>query len=437
MDVTKKGTKFTLPKKGIEHRVLGWKERTTSYRDHHAGNWVSFGKKVYQGKTWVLYEKSYYAGSMYWMSPLDKMESLLNIKKTNMATKMTAVAAATAKAFPKIALKTGMPISGTGIKGDAIIVKEGNTVFICSNSTTLDGSAPIKKYGFKYGWTLRNRGTTTVDLTYSGRFSSIKLGAVPVAKKAVKTPVKKAAKTTTGKTEFVNSFGVVGSKTLLKAFAEEAVAAGWNHDKSTSAAGYPDLYFTTTHDGVSPAFSFRADGVKSVKPAPFKLPAQWDAAIKAMKEKKVVTKFPIYCIAKGNCSNQYTKGRIYKITKEHKGTYFTATDDNGSTTNGWGKEQFTLSTEKAFKAQAPLFVPIKTLGGWSVSVSRASVPGYGTAGIPVICIGCTDSQEVYTKKSLASLLYALKSCGPVTHGLRGVKMDVKTVETLIQMLDKA
>lgn len=427
MDLTRKGTKFTLPKKEIEHRVIGWKERITSYRDHHDGDWVSFGKIVYQGKTWVLYERTHYAGSMYWMSPLDKMESLLKIKKTNMATKMTAVAAA--KAYPMAKLKTGMPISATGIKGNAIIVKELGSVYICSNSSTLNGSEPADKHGFKYGWCLSSG--TKIDLTYGRRFSNIKLGAVPVAAKTVKAPVKKAA----GKGEFVNSFGVVGSKTLLKAFGEEAMAAGWNHDKSTSAAGYPDLYFTTTDDGVSPAFSFRADGVKSVKPAPFKLPAQWDAAIKAMKEKKAVAKFPIYCVAKNSCGNQYTKGRIYKITKEFDGVYFTATDDQGSTTNGWGKEQFTLSTEKAFKAQAPLFVPIKTLGGWSVSVSKATVPGY--AGIPVICIGCTDSQEVYTKKSLASLLYALKSCGPVTHGLRGVKMDVKTVETLIQMLDKA
>ena len=409
----KKGDIIKIPSRKLHWNVVGSDNRDDFDTMLAGRKFQCYGVK---GK-YTLFDRPAYKGTCYYKI----LTTDLSSKTTNM-TKTTAVTATKAKAFPRAELKTGMAFSCKQIPGPAIIVLEGNHTYICHNRASWEGGAPVNKQGFKYGWSLS--GITKVDLTYGGQFKAIKLGA-PVAKKAVKTPVKKAATTK----EFVNTFGVVGSKTLLKAFAEEALAAGWKKEGTLTFVSYKDLYFKAD------AQFFREDGLGG-SITTYKLPAQWDAALKAMKETKAVVKFPIYCTCTANCAGQYTKGRIYKITREDRGTYLTAFDDKGSTANGLGKSNFTLSTEKAFLAQAPLFVPIKTLGGWTVTVRTATVPGYESTRIPVICIGCTDSKQVYTKTSLESLLTALKTCGAATHP-RGVKMDVKTVETLIEMLNKA
>lgn len=349
----------------------------------------------------------------------------INIKTEKMATKK--LTKAQAVVFPVSSLKEGMTFDSKELKG-VIAISATKTIHVVHNGSAYHGSAPHPMpTGYKHGWQL-NITKNTVDLTYSGQFSGITLGT---AKKA--TAVK-------GEGAFSNSFVVTGSKPLIKAFIEEATAAGWKWRGPKFASKgntYDSLYFVHKGDSIHEGCHFRADA-QTAHTKKYALPGGWDGAIAAAKAKaKAVAKVPEYVTCTTGVGGQFTKGRIYKTTKESFGVYYIAKDDSGSTTNGMDKSNFVPATEAAFKKQRPLFVPTTRVGGYTVSVRTFTQAPYGA--VNMIGIGCYDSQQIYSLAALETILCILKTkkVGDIEHCDRGVRFNVEIVTNLIKTLKAA
>jgi len=171
--------------------------------------------------------------------------------------------------------------------------------------------------------------------------------------------------------KFKNTFGVVGTKALIKAFAVEAELLGWKFDSVNR---------TKEDIGVSPKnlwFCASDNKTLSLKPghywcdeatnAQYTLPQDWELALKAASEvvedkPKVVV--PEY--AKCNKTGGYydvTEGKIYKVIKFEENynglNRITITNDNGKDEgignvfpgNGAQHTDFVLSTKEAYDAQ--------------------------------------------------------------------------------------
>lgn len=301
------------------------------------------------------------------------------------------------KAFPRSSLKTGMSFNCTQIKNGQLVIK-GEDAHIVHNVSKYDGGKPRPMpKGFRYGWSLGS--SSKVDLTYRGKFTNISVGA----------PAKEAV-VTEGKGGFKNSFRVKGTKSLLRAFAEEAKLAGWKQQGGEDAS---ILFFNAGPDSGLKSQSFwwaaNAGGKKT-----YTLPKDWETAIKAAKEKGVTTPaIPAYVKCIIGAAGQFTVGRFYKTNKgPDDGTYYIAKDDIGSITNGLAKSCFVAATEVAFKAQGPL---------WK----------------PAIRIGCNESRQLYTKQSLITLLCVMKQygAGKTKHCHEEVTFSPNMVRKFIKMLD--
>lgn len=410
----KKGSTFILPSKKITVWIKGWEN--IEQRDCRGKQQV-FGFIKKDGQTWVQFESPSYALGNYWHTPLSELELLLNIKTTKMTkttTKMTTIPAVKAKKFPQDKLVNGQAISIGAVSG--VICKEAGNVYVCTNSARFEGSTPTKlPVGYKNGWTLG--GYPNVDLT-CGKTGVVKLGP---------------AKAVAGEEQFCNTFTVMGSKGLLKAFAEEAIELGWKQHGKVDFTSYKNLYFHAAGDIIMKGQMFREDGINGG--TSYMLPLQWDLALSAAKQKKAVSVIPDYIKAIASSTN-ITKGRFYEVIAGSSASIYKFKDDAGKL-NGWGAENFVAATKTAFTAQKPLFVPLKYIGDWAVKIKTATVTGYDS--IPVICIGCTDSQQVYTKESLKTILCTMTVADKKTvrHCDRAVTFTPDMVKTLIKMLEMA
>lgn len=405
MDFTKKGTKFKLEEQKITHRVVSWKDEEPSLKEAFSGEWQTFGTRQYKGQTWVLFDCLEYGGKNYWSVPLDELNAIFNktIEKT-----MKKITAIKAKKFPVSELKTGMEFSSTQLKGQ--IVLQGNNVFIVHNVGSREGGRPsIMPKGFKYGWNL-GYSVTHTDLTYGGQFSNIQLGGE-----------------TTEKTAFKNSFVVTGSPALIKAFKEEAIVAGWTFKGPATSATYKAFYFCHKGDEVYSGAHFRLDG-EAACAKKFSLPAQWDLAVKAVgekeKEKLEYLKFNV----NGQEAEGLVKGRTYKITKTGGLYAYMVIGDNGENT-GVEEGEYVPGTKAEFDSQKAY---VGHIGGFKVNIQTVKIRGYND--MKVACIGCKDSEQVYTVGALETLRDVMNSKGlkKAENNNEGVEFTIEQVEALLE-----
>lgn len=407
MDLTKKGTLFTIPKKTLTYGNVCWGSLSFSKDTNRAGKQKVFGTKKIKGETWVLYDFPSYLGSDYWMSPLEELNLLLNIK--NEEKTMTKITAAKAKTFPFSQLKTGRAFYSqqTG-KGEIVI--EGNSVYIVHNNVAYKGSRPMKANGFPYGWCLSSAYSPKVDLTYKGKFGDIQLGDVV-------------------EEQFKNSFLVKGTPALIKAFKEEALEAGWTFKGAATSAIYKSLYFCHKGDSVQSGAHFRLDGEACSKV--FILPGQWDLAIKAMKEKEAKKEVKVEYIKfnkDGQEEDGLVKGRTYKVVRKLSENVYEVISDNGETIEAWEGE-WSVGTKADFDSQK---VYVGHIGGYKVNIQTVKIRGYHD--MKVACIGCKDSEQVYTVGALETLRDVMKSKSlkKAENEGEGVEFTLEQVEALLE-----
>ena len=408
MDLTKKGTLFTIPTKPLTYSNICWGSASSEKNTNRAGKQKVFGTKKIHGKTWVLYDFPSYVGSDYWMSPLEELNLLLNIK--NEEKTMKKITAVKAKKFPVSELKTGMKFFSTQT-GEGQIVLQGGTVFIIHNHpiNAHGGKPDTMPKGFLYSWNLGRY--MPIDLTYSGKFTNIQLGGEIIEK-----------------TAFKNSFVVKGTPALIKAFKEEALEAGWVFKGAATSTTYKNLYFCHKGDSVHSGAHFRLDGEACSKI--FTLPGQWDLAIKTMKEKEVVKEKLEYLKfnVTGQESDGLVKGRTYKITKTGGTFTYEVMGDNGETI-GVEEGEYVPGTKAEFDSQKAY---VGHIGGYKVNIQTIKIRGYNT--MKVACIGCKDSEQVYTVGALETLRDVMNSKGlkKAENNDEGVEFTIEQVEALLE-----
>ena len=251
----------------------------------------------------------------------------------------------------------------------------------------------------------------------------------PVKKEIVKKVIEKE--------RFENSFGVNGKLSLLKAFAEEAVKAGWKQQKAPIINGL--LYFNAQANNILPNLQKgHFWGINRCTTIQYSLPQQWDLAIQAMTEK--VRNIPEYieCISLGgNTTDEesgFVKGRIYKTNLETSTVDCYCVDqDSDGEPNGWNSSNFKPSTGKKFLEQPPLFVPIINLGLFDVRVEKIQGDRYGTQN--VISIGCKESGQFYSKASLETIKEVM--CEKEVVHSQGVKFTKEIIDNLIKQIKYA
>lgn len=64
IDLTKRGTLFTIPRKSLTYRCLFW-ETTVEKDTKRTGKHKVFGTRKYEGEIWVDYEYPAYTGESY------------------------------------------------------------------------------------------------------------------------------------------------------------------------------------------------------------------------------------------------------------------------------------------------------------------------------------------------------------------------------------
>ncbi len=417
------GDIITIPGKELLGRVKSWGNiKDCDISMYISGKQKIFGFVEYKEKEYVQVENQYYSGDNPWMVQREALEKLLNIqtKTTNMAIKNP-------KSVLRSSLKNGTKLTSTQCKNMAIHIDSGKCMYIVHTSTSAHGSkpSPMPK-GYTYSWSL-GVGTTNVDLTCNGVFTSIALAG--------------------GETKFKNSFCVKGSRAIVKAFQEEAVEAGWKMQMANT--GQLGLVFNGSLKEVS--------GIKGQQCYPstatygtktFNLPGDYTAALAFAKETEAIpieAPIPEYveCLKDSAGSNPaFHKGRIYKVnvkdTKDCDGEEICVDESDDGDYDSWNKVNFKPSTEDAFDEQSPVLYNI--MGNPIVIIKQAINKGgknYGT--IPLACIGCVDSQQVYSLGALETLRDTLEThCkGKGTHEGEGVDFTQEQVETLIDMLENA
>lgn len=274
-------------------------------------------------------------------------------------------------------------------------------------------------------WVKFERPNYSLVTPWMARISEIQ--TEPVKKEVVKKIVKNES--------FKNSFRVRGKLSLLKAFAEEAVKAGWKQQEATTLNEI--LYF----NGRTKGQTLREGhfwGANSCTTAQYSLPLEWDQAIEAMTEKAPNIPEYIECISfGGNITDEesgFVKGRIYKTNLETStiDCYHVNQDSDGEP-NGWNSINFKPSTEKKFLGQPPLFTPIVSLGAFAVGVEKIEGGKYGAQN--VISIGCKESGQFYSKASLETIKEIM--CEKEVVHSQGVKFTKEIIDNLIKQIKYA
>tara|TARA_R110000850_G_scaffold34024_2_gene92269 strand:- start:8611 stop:9675 length:1065 start_codon:yes stop_codon:yes gene_type:complete len=150
--------------------------------------------------------------------------------------------------------------------------------------------------------------------------------------------------------KFKNKLTVKGSRSLLKAFAEELDKLGYQKDRMSGDIDWilgPNSilcnydtarYGFHNHDSISELRIY------------VKLPQDWDRGLKLAAE--IEEEVPEYVESLSTYHDQFTKGKVYKVDKERVSTnnYSVFTDDRGRH-NSWGKTMFKPSTKETYDAQ--------------------------------------------------------------------------------------
>lgn len=326
---------------------------------------------------------------------------LLNIKTEKMQ-KTTAISLAKARAFPAKDLVNGQEFLTK--QGKIHIVKQKNgTIYVCSNYIEVDGGKPRPMpAGYKYGYNLFSY--SVVDLTCGERFSAFK-------------SVEEVADV---KMKFTESFNVRGTYGLLKAFKEEAIELGWEWVGTELGKGATMMGFW----GDDGQFS----GATNSGGYTYDLPAEWEDALSSAGEKEEVDDVEyVKCMTDDYTSDGITKGRIYKrdLSYECDYDYRIEEDDQGDEAT-WDKDDFEASTEEEYDAQG---VNISSVGGYTINIKEVKINGY--LPMKMVCIGCVDSQQVYSLGALQTLRDVMCS-DDGTNEKEGVTFTLEQVEALIE-----
>lgn len=147
--------------------------------------------------------------------------------------------------------------------------------------------------------------------------------------------------------QFKNQFNVGGKPLLLKAFAQELKEIGYNEKIE---AGHMELWaLEINYDGISGKI-YNTYSSQAKDNPDYTLPRDWEAAMKAAKEEKIA--IPEYVECTKDYTNQFTKGRIYKVDVEATTAgQLCVENDDEEDSNGWKPENFIPSTKKAYDKQ--------------------------------------------------------------------------------------
>lgn len=146
--------------------------------------------------------------------------------------------------------------------------------------------------------------------------------------------------------QFKNQFTVGGKHLLLKAFAEELKEIGYGN---VEADHVPLKALEINYVGYSGRI-YNTYNREIIQNPTYTLPKDWGAAIGAAKEEKIA--IPEYVECTKDYTNQFTKGKIYKVDVLATiiDQLFVENNDEGDS-NGWKPENFIPSTKKAYDKQ--------------------------------------------------------------------------------------
>lgn len=331
-----------------------------------------------------------------WMKKCAKEDKYLPIKQTN----MTKIAIKKARNWPTEDLKNGQEF--TTAQGKIQIVKNKSSIYIVHNSPAKEGLKPrTMPAGFKYGYCIDSATfSSTQDLT-CGYFTAFKQEDV----------VKNM--------RFTGMFKVAGVVSLLKALKEEAEALGWKFTGEDISKNTQALIFDEGEFYISP------DNIW----ANYSLAYEWDQVLENLKEQEEVDDCEYVECIEDNPMEGITLGRIYKrdLALTDEDCYYIEPDYDGGN-NYHLRESFKPSTQEAYEAQGP---NISSVGGYKINIKEVKINGYQP--MKMACIGCADSQQVYSLGAL-SALYEVMCGSEATYKSEDVTFTREQVSALIDTL---
>jgi hypothetical protein len=119
----------------------------------------------------------------------------------------------------------------------------------------------------------------------------------------------------------------------------------YEHIQIGYIVGKPNFYGMEDDKGHNPPYSIKGEYFDFGKQYSF------ESFLREYPQYKSQNTIPEYVECLKDSSNEFTKGRIYKVRRDHANYYEVEMDDKGSTTNGWTKLYFKPSTKEEYEKQ--------------------------------------------------------------------------------------
>lgn len=318
---------------------------------------------------------------------------------------MKAIPLNKARNWPVKDLTTGMKFQTK--QGKIYIHKtKGGNVYICSNIPSLDMTRPRPMpVGYKYGRCVACAGQSYTNLTCGGNLSAFKQEETKLEE--------------SGRMKFTETFRVRGPVALLKALIEEAEKLGWRYKGFAINKTTTELNFT---EGIIDSGSSGGGYI-------YNLPEEWAGAMSDAESQEEVDDVEyLECIID---VDGITKGRIYKRDMSEINDYFYTIEEPDYIYGDCchDRDRFKPSTEWAFEEQG---VNISSVGGHKINIQKVKINGY--AEMELVCIGCKESEQIYSLGALRALRDAMCD-DEATFEEENVTFSKEQVEALIERLE--
>lgn len=195
--------------------------------------------------------------------------------------------------------------------------------------------------------------------------------------------------------QFKNQFSVGGKPLLLKAFAEELKEIGYGN---VEADNVPLKALEINYAGSSGSI-YNTYNKEIIQNPTYTLPKDWETAIGAAKEEKIA--IPEYVECTKDYTNQFTKGRIYKVDvlATTIDQLCVENDDEGDS-NGWNPENFIPSTKKAYDKQKQKDEKDLEIAGRKPVLNNYTSSDYEDEELNVLFLGC----QKFTQNTVEMLI---------------------------------